>query len=283
MKRKNLLMHHIKEVDMSSFISLFSYDFMVNALIAVLIIGPLFALLGTMIVMKKMAFFSDALGHSAFTGVAVGVILGIVNTEISMIGFAVIFAILLNHIKKRNMENVDTIISVFASVATALGLCVLSFGGNFSEYSSLLVGDILSISKMEILYLIIIFVVTIVFMCLAINKLNAISINQTVARSHRIKVQLIEDIFAVIIAITVMLSIRWVGLLLVNALLILPAASSRNISENMREYVIYSVVFSLFSGLLGLFISYFINIATGPVIVIVAAIIYFATYLYSKG
>lgn len=268
---------------MNSFISLFSYDFMINALIAVLIIGPLFALLGTMIVMKKMAFFSDALGHSAFTGVAVGVIFGIVNTEISMIGFAVIFAILLNHIKKRNMENVDTIISVFASVATALGLCVLSFGGNFSEYSSLLVGDILSISKMEILYLIIIFVVAIVFMCLSINKLNAISINQTVARSHRIKVQLIEDIFAVIIAITVMLSIRWVGLLLVNALLILPAASSRNISENMREYVIYSVVFSLFSGLLGLFISYFINIATGPVIVIVAAIIYFATYLYGKG
>lgn len=277
--------HPTKEVKhrMNEFLSLFSYEFMVNALIAVLLIGPLFALLGTMIVMKKMAFFSDALGHSAFTGVAVGVIFGITSTEISMIGFAVVFAILLNHIKKRNPDNVDTIISVFASVATALGLCVLSFGGNFSEYSSLLVGDILSITGKEILYLLIIFIVAIVFMCLAINRLNAISINATVARSHNIKVQLIEDIFAVIIAITVMLSIRWVGLLLVNALLILPAASSRNISENMREYIAYSVVFSLFSGLLGLFISYFINIATGPVIVIVAAIIYFATYLYSKG
>ncbi len=275
-------MRHIKEVKlkMNEFLSLFSYDFMINALLAVLLIGPLFALLGTMIVMKKMAFFSDALGHSAFTGVAVGVILGIASSEISMIGFAVIFALILNHIKKRNPDNVDTIISVFASVATALGLCVLSFGGNFSEYSSLLVGDILSISKKEILYLLIIFIATIVFICFAINWLNAISINATVARSHNIKVQLIEDIFAVIIAITVMLSIRWVGLLLVNALLILPAASSRNISENMREYVGYSVVFSLFSGLLGLFVSYFINIATGPVIVIVAAIIYFATYIY---
>ena len=268
---------------MNEFLSLFSYDFMINALLAVLLIGPLFAILGTMIVMKKMAFFSDALGHSAFTGIAVGVLCGIASTEISMIGFAVIFALLLNHIKKRNPSNVDTIISVFASVATALGLCVLSFGGNFSEYSSLLVGDILSISRKEIIYLLIIFVVALVFICLTINQLNAISIHTTVARSHNIRVQLIEDIFAVIIAITVMLSIRWVGLLLVNALLILPAASSRNISENMREYVIYSVVFSLFSGLLGLFISYFINIATGPVIVIVAAIIYFATYLYSKG
>ena len=256
-------MHHIKEVSMSSFISLFSYDFMINALLAILIIGPLFALLGTMIVQKRMAFFSDALGHSAFTGIAVGVICGIVNTTISMIIFAVVFAILLNHIKKRNPENVDTIISVFASVATAIGLAVLSFGGNFSEYSSLLVGDILSISRMEILYLLIIFVVVIVFFCIAIN------INPTVARSHRINVQLIEDIFAVIIAITVMLSIRWVGLLLINALLILPAASSRNISVNMREYTVYAIVFSLFSGLLGLFISYFVNIATGPVIVIV--------------
>jgi len=266
---------------MSSFTQIFSYDFMINALIAVLIIGPLFALLGTMIVTKKMAFFSDALGHSAFTGIAVGVICGIPDTTISMVIFAVLFALLLNHIKKRNPENVDTIISVFASVATAIGLAVLSFGGNFSEYSSLLVGDILSISRLEILYLLIIFVVAIVFYLLAINKLNAISINPTVARSHQIKVQLIEDIFAVIIALTVMLSIRWVGLLLINALLILPAASARNISENMREYTIYSIVFSLFSGLLGLFLSYFINIATGPTIVIVAAIIYFATYVYN--
>ena len=267
---------------MSSFMQIFSYDFMINALLAVLIIAPLFALLGTMIVHKRMAFFSDALGHSAFTGIAVGVLCGIVNTTISMVAFAVVFALLLNHIKKRNPENVDTIISVFASVATALGLAVLSFGGNFSEYSSLLVGDILSISRVEIIYLLIIFIVTIVFFCVAVNMLNAISIHPTVARSHNIKVQLVEDIFAVIIAVTVMLSIRWVGLLLINALLILPAASSRNISGNMREYTVYSIIFSLFSGLLGLFLSYFINIATGPTIVIIAAIIYFSTYIYGR-
>ena len=94
-----------------------------------------------------------------------------------MVAFARVFALLLNHIKKRNMENVDTIISVFASVATAIGLAILSYGGNFSEYSSLLVGDILSITKMEILYLLIIFVVTLVFYIFAINKLNAISIH----------------------------------------------------------------------------------------------------------
>ncbi len=273
-------MPHIKEVEMNS---IFSYDFMVNAILAVLVISPLFGILGTMIVHKKMAFFSDALGHSAFTGIAIGVILGMFNTDISMVLFAIVFALLLNAIKRRNTSSVDTIISVFASVATAIGLAILSFGGNFSEYSSLIVGDILSITRMEILYLVIILIVTIIFWIFAVNKLNAISINSTLARSQNIKVRLIEDIFAVIIAITVMLSIKWVGLLLINALLIIPAASSRNISENMREYSIYTIIFSVFSGISGLFLSYYIDIATGPVIVIVAAIIYFATYFYGKS
>lgn len=94
--------------------------------------------------------------------------------------------------------------------------------------------------------------------------------------------KLIENIFAIFIALIVMLSIKWIGILIINALLILPAAASRNISVNMREYHLFSVIFSLFSGLLGLMISYFTNVATGPMIVIVAAIIYFATYVYGR-
>ncbi len=96
-------------------------------------------------------------------------------------------------------------------------------------------------------------------------------------------VRLIEDVFAIIIALIVTLSIKWIGILLINALLILPAAASRNISENMREYHLFSIVFSLFSGIIGLVVSYFTNVATGPMIVIVAAVIYFATYLYGKN
>ena len=92
-----------------------------------------------------------------------------------------------------------------------------------------------------------------------------------------------ENIFAVLVALIVMLSIKWVGILIINALLILPAASSRNISENMREYHLYSVIFSLFSGVVGLFVSYYTNVATGPMIVIVASLIYFGTYLFGKN
>ena len=144
-------------------------------------------------------------------------------------------------------------------------------------------GDILSISKREILYLILIFVVTLLFWCFAINKLNAISIHASLAKSRNISVRLVEDIFAIIIALIVTLSIKWIGILLINALLILPAASSRNISDNMQEYHRYAVTFSLFSGIVGLVISYFTNVATGPMIVIVASVIYFATYVYGKN
>lgn len=264
------------------FAELFQYDFMRRAFIAILVITPLLGILGTMIVHKKMAYFSDALGHSALTGIAIGVVLGVMDTNVSMVIFAIVFAFLLNQINRKNLAATDTIISVFASCSTAIGLAILSRGGNFSKYSGILVGDILSITSKEILYLVVIFAVTGVFWCVAVNKLNAISIHPTLAKSRNISVRLVEDIFAVIIALIVTLSIKWIGILLINALLILPAAASRNISSNMREYHGFSVLFSVFSGIIGLVISYFTNVATGPMIVIVASVIYFATYLYGK-
>ena len=119
------------------------YDFMRNALIAVLIITPLFGIMGTMIVNKKMAYFSDALGHSALTGIAVGVVCGMADTSLAMVIFAIVFALLLNKIGSLNTASTDTIISVFSSCSVAIGLAILSKGGNFSKYSSILVGDVL--------------------------------------------------------------------------------------------------------------------------------------------
>lgn len=263
------------------FTAWWDYGFMRNAFAAVLIITPLFGLLGTMIVNNKMAFFSDALGHSALTGIAIGVVLGI-SDSLSMLVFAVVFALLLNKIGRKSAASTDTIISVFSSCSIAIGLAILSKGGNFSKYSSLLVGDILSITKREIISLLVIFAMTFLFWFAAFNKLNAVSLNRTLAKSRRINVRLMENLFAVFIALIVTLSIKWVGILIINALLILPAASSRNIAENMREYHFFSILFSVFSGLLGLIISYFTNVATGPMIVIIASILYFATYFYGK-
>ncbi len=258
------------------------YGFMQNALWAVLIITPLFGLLGTMIVNKKMAYFSDALGHSALTGIAVGVVFGIQDTTASMVIFAIFFALLLNKISSSNVAATDTIISVFSSCSVAIGLAILSAGGNFGKYSAILVGDILSITPEEILYLLGIFVVTILFWLFGFNFLNAICIHRTVAKSKQIPVKLMDNLFAVLVALIVMLSIKWVGILIINALLILPAAASRNISVNMREYHLFSLIFSVFSGVLGLVVSYYTNVATGPMIVIIASVIYFITYIFGK-
>lgn len=254
-----------------------NYDFMKNALLAILIITPLFGILGTMIVNKRMAFFSDALGHSALTGVALGTIFGITDTNLSMIIFAVFFALFLNKIKRRKTVSTDTVISVFASLSMAIGLVILSKGGNFSKYSALLVGDILSITIKEIGLLLVIFIITIVFWILCFNRLLAISVNESLAKSKNININLMEDLFGILIAVIVMSSVKWVGILIINALLILPAAASRNMSSNVREYHLFSIIISVFSGITGLIISYYIGTATGPTIVIIASVIFFVT------
>ena len=258
------------------------YTFMKNALLAILLITPIFAILGTMIVNNKMAFFSDALGHSALTGIAVGMLLGISNINISMIIFAVVFALLLNFIKNKTTYGADTIISVFSSIAIALGLAILAQTGSFNKYSSYLVGDILSITPSEILYLFITFIAVILFWYFMFNKLNVISINKTLAKSRGINTKLIDNIFVILIAIIVMISIRWIGILLINSLLILPAAASRNVAKSMRSYHLLSVIFSVFSGITGLILSYYWNIPTGPMIVIISGIIYFVTFVIGK-
>ena len=260
-----------------------NYNFMKNALIAILIITPLFGILGTMIVNNRMAFFSDALGHSALTGIALGAILGIINTHISMLIFAVLFALCLNNIKRRKTMSTDTVISVFSSLSMATGLVILSRGGNFSKYSNMLVGDILRINAKEILALLLVFIMTMIFWFLGFNKLLATGINETLARSKNININWVEDLFSIVIAIIVMFSIRWVGILIINALLILPAAASRNIASNMREYHLFSIIISVFSGVIGLIISFYIGTATGPTIVIIASIIFFLTLILRRS
>ena len=207
--------------------------------------------------------------------------MGISDTNISMVLYAIVFALLLNYIKRRKTLSTDTVISVFSSFSMAIGLVILSRGGNFSRYSSLLVGDILSITVGEIGLLSIIFVITLTYWFLCFNRLNSVGINISLARSKNIASSLMEDSFSALIAIIVMLSIKWIGILIINALLILPAAASRNIATNMREYHLFSIMIAIFSGVNGLILSYYMGTATGPTVVIIAAVIFFITLFIS--
>lgn len=258
------------------------YKFMKNALLAIIIIAPLMGILGTMAVNNKMAFFSDALGHSALTGVALGVLLGIENEIISLLAFGVLMALIITRVKNKGNASSDTVISVFSSTSIALGLLVLSYGGGFSKYSAYLVGDILSVTPNEILCLFAVLLGVLNLWSLIYNKLLLISINRELAASRGVKTVLYENIFVVAVAVAVMFSIKSVGILLINSLLILPAATSRNVAKNSRSYLYLSVVISLLCGVTGLITSFYINTSAGATIVMALASVFFVTYIFKK-
>lgn len=262
--------------------SFLEYNFMKNAFLAVLLITPLFGMLGTMAVNNKMAFFSDALGHSAMTGIALGVLLGIDNELISMVAFGVLLALAITKVKSANVVSSDTVISVFSSTAMAFGLVILSIGGGFSKYSQYLIGDILSITPTELAYLAVTLVVVTVVWGLIYNKLLLLSINADLASSRGVKTVVVENVFVVLVAVVVMLSIKWIGVLLINSLLILPAAAARNVSRNSKQYLSCSVLFAMVSGIAGLIASYAFNTSAGASIVLVSAMIFFLTYLLRR-
>jgi len=255
------------------------HEFMKNALLGVLLVTPIFGLLGTMIVNNKMAFFSDSLGHSALTGIAIGVILGIKNPVWSMLFFSVLITIAILVVKEANTASTDTIIGVFSSTAVALGIVILSRNGGFNKYSVYLIGDLLSINPTDLLTLSIVFVLVIALWIVIFNRLLLASMNPSLARSRGINVRLYEYLFTMIMAVIVTISIQWVGILIISSLLILPAASSRNIAKNMRQYHIYSVLIALISGVSGLILSYFWGTATGATIVLISSAFFTVTFI----
>ena len=255
------------------------HGFMKNAFLAVLLVTPLFGLLSTMVVSNRMAFFSDSLGHGAFTGLAVGVLLGWLSPLLSLVAFSVVFALLITYIKNRSSASTDTIIGVFSSTGIALGLMLMSRGGGFNKYSSYLIGDLLSISPEEIGSLFFVFLAVVLVWALVFNSLLVLSINASFARSRGVAAFLTEGLFASVLAVVVAVSIQWVGLLIINSLLVLPAAAARNIAQDVKSYHLLSVAIALLSGVAGLLLAYYCNMAAGASIVVVAAAVFFLTLL----
>lgn len=253
------------------------YTFMKNALLAVLMIAPLFGTLGTMAVDNKMAFFSDALGHSALTGIAIGVVLGWSSQMAAMLLFGILWAVLITFVKQNSKMSADTIISVFSSTSVALGLVVLSRGGAFARYSSVLVGDVLAVTQSDLLWLLVALAGTFAVWTVLFNPLLLTSVNAPLARSRGVRARLTEYIFTMLVAVAVMVSIRWVGVMLINSLLILPAAASRNVARSAAGYMRISVLIALVCGVTGLIGSYYLNTSAGAAVVLCCAVAYFIT------
>ena len=258
------------------------WDFMKNALLALLLMAPLFGLLSTMIVTGRMNFFSDALGHSAFTGIAIGCICGLAPTAVA-VAFSVAFALLFSYVRSRSNQAADTLIGVFSSTAVALGIFIATLGGgSFTKYNKYLIGDVLSVTPAEIGILAIVLAGVAVFWVIFGNRLVLVSIHAQLASSRGLKVKTTQTLFTVCIAVVVTLAINWVGLLMLNSLLVLPAASARNVAKNLRQYHGLSVLFALAACLLGLLISYHLGASTGAAISLCLAVIFTVSFFFRK-
>ena len=251
------------------------WDFMKNAFLAVLLMAPLFGLISTMIVTGRMSFFSDALGHSAFTGIAIGAICGAAAPTAVAIVFSIGFALLFSWVRSRSNHTADTLIGVFSSTAVALGIFIATLGGSsFTKYNKYLIGDILSVTSIEIGMLALVLLAVVIFWFIASNALTLTAIHPQLASSRGMKTDFINTVFTVMIAVVVTLAISWVGLLILNSLLVLPGAAARNIAKNLKQYHLFSILFALIAGITGLVLSYYLGTSSGASISLVLALIF---------
>lgn len=265
-------------------IEMLHWDFMKNALLALLLMAPLFGLMSTMIVTGRMSFFSDALGHSAFTGIAIGAIFGMSAPAWAAVLFSVAFALIFSYVHSRSNQAADTLIGVFSSTAVALGIFIATLGGgSFTKYNKYLIGDILSVTPTEIGLLALVLVTLLLFWVLCANRLTLTAIHPQLASSRGIPVELSQTLFTVAIAVVVTLSISSVGLLILNSLMVLPGASARNISKNLRQYHGFSVLFALLAGIGGLTASYYLGCSAGAAISLILAFLFAVTFALRKG
>lgn len=262
----------------------FKYNFVINALMCAVLIGPILGGIGTMVLTKRMAFFSEAIGHSAMTGIAIGIMLGEPYTSpyISLFAYCIIFGLIINYTKNRTKMSSDTLIGVFLSISIALGGSLLVYvAGKVNSHilENILFGSILTVDDTDIYILLLTSVIIIIVLIPYFNKMLLASFNPSLAKVRGVNVELLEYIFITIITIITISSLKIIGSILVEALLLIPAAAAKNLSSSMRGFVCSSVLISLISCLLGVYIPihYSIDVPSGGAIILVASIIFVIT------
>ncbi len=256
-----------------------SMYFMKNALLALLVVSPLFGILSTMVVQRRMSFFSDALGHSAFTGVAAGALCGMAEPLWGAVAFAALLALLFTAVRRRTNLASDTVIGVFSSTAVALGIFIATFGGgSFTKFNAYLIGDILSVTPEKIALLAAVLLVALVLWGTRYNELMLSAVHPALAASRGIRVFWQDALFSVAVAVVVTLSMTWVGLLVINSLLVLPAAAARNLARNMWQYHLFSLLAAVAAGVAGLLTSYYLGSSTGACITLYLAAWFAVTF-----
>lgn len=277
--------------------SLFSNKQMLLGFISVMLVSLICGAVSSLVLSNRMAFFSDALAHFAFAGVALGILMnmaGWLASEEMIVPVMVIFGIItgcgIAYVKQKTVLANDTIIGVFFAGAMGLGAILLTavtkMGGGRGAQNpeTFLFGDPMATTSQQIVYLLLLMVLTVAFLAWRYNSMVLSSFNTSLARSRRISVQLGNYLFIIFLAMTVNACLKVVGALLINALLILPAATSGNISRTLKQFFWLSLLASIVAGVGGFLVSATwqpsisgrsLPLSSGGVIVIVGTLCFF--------
>lgn len=256
--------------------------FMKHALIAVLLITPMCSAMGVLVVSFKMAFFSDTISHSAFTGIALGIMFSI-NPYAAMILFGLAIAVGIVYTRRETNLSIDTIIGVFFCATVSFGIAIISyFKGLTRNLPSFLYGEILTVGKTELYWFFILFVTVFLFLYLYYNRLLYIGLNDKIAYTKGINVKRCDYMYSLVLALVITVSIKIIGILLVTGMIIVPAAAARNVSRNASTMFWSSILFGLVAGVSGLISSFYLDTSTGATIVLWASVIFFVTLVIKK-
>ena len=266
--------------------SILYYEFVINALFCAIIIGPLLGCVGTMIVAKRMAFFSQAVGNAALTGVAIGVLIGESYTApyVSMFSFCIVFGIVLNYTKSRTRMSSDALIGVFLSISLAIGASLVLFVSarvNTHILESVMFGSILTVNDLDMNVLLVVTVITVIVGLPLYNRMLLASLNASLAQVRGIQVQAIEYVFIALVTIITVACVKIIGAVLVEALLLIPAAAARNLSRGLGSFVYNTMIIATLSCFGGILIpmQWDIPVPSGGAIVLVAAAFFVVTTL----
>lgn len=263
--------------------SLLENIYLVRALIAAACLAPLCGLLGVFVTARRMAFFSDTIAHAALAGVALGFLLGFKEPTVPMVAFSLLIALAMFWLRTNTELLTDTIMALLLSGSVALGIIILSMLKGFrAELHSYLFGDIQAVGTQELVLAGILGALVTTSILWQLNSLSLLTAQEDLAHVCGIPVKRLNYFFVAILTLTVAASIRLLGVMLVTALIVIPPASARNISRNLRQHLLLSMAMGLVSGVAGVFLSYHFDFPTGPTIVMAAIGLFILTLVASR-
>lgn len=261
---------------------MFSFEFMQRALIAVLIIGLVSAVASFFVVLRRLAFIGAGIAHSAFGGVALGLVLGL-NPLGTAGAFGVLVAVFVAWLSRRGAVYEDTAIGIFFSGAMALGIALLSLGrGYYGDAMSYLFGNILAVSPTDLWILAITGLLVLIFLLGNFRALLCLSFDEELAKTSGLPVEFLSYGLMIILALTVVVAVKTVGVVLASALLVLPGAIGFQLSKDYKVILGISIISSFISSLVGLWLSYQYGLASGAAIVLTATVIFFLAFIFSS-